>query len=37
MYMSLRRFVQVILIWLLLVVTALGAQSERWSEQKARD
>src|SRR6185295_14794433 len=37
MYMSLRRFVQVVLFWLLLVVTALGAQSERWSEQRARD
>src|ERR1043165_483874 len=35
--LSLRRLVQLIGIWLLLVVTAFGAQSERWSEQKARD
>jgi hypothetical protein len=34
---SLRRFVQVIAVWILLVVTALAAQSERWSEQRARD
>ena len=31
-----RKLVQVIAVWILLVVTAL-AQTERWSEQKARD
>src|SRR5215217_3581821 len=35
--LSLRRLVQVIAVWILLAVTALGAQTERWSEQKARD
>src|SRR5437763_12304825 len=34
---SLRRLVQVIAVWILLAVTALAAQNERWSEQKARD
>src|SRR6188474_1330525 len=32
-----RRLVQVFVVSLLLVVTALAAQTERWSEQKARD
>ena len=36
-HLRLRRFVQVILVWTLLAVTALAAQTERWSEQKARD
>ncbi len=35
--LSLRRLVQVIAVWILLVVTALAAQTERWSEQRARD
>jgi hypothetical protein len=35
--LSLRRLVQVITVWILLAVTALAAQTERWSEQKARD
>jgi len=35
--LSLRRLVQLIGIWLLLAATALAAQTERWSEQKARD
>ena len=34
---SLRRLVKVITVWLLLAVTALAVQTERWSEQKARD
>src|ERR1044071_1420896 len=34
---SLRRLVQVITVWMLLAVTALAVQTERWSEQKARD
>src|ERR1044071_8472765 len=34
---SFRRLVHIIAVSILLVVTALGAQSERWSEQKARD
>lgn len=34
---SLRKFVQVVLVWLLLAATALAAQTERWSEQRARD
>ena len=34
---SLRRLVQVIAVWILLAVTALAVQNERWSEQKARD
>jgi Cellulase (glycosyl hydrolase family 5) len=33
---SLRRFVQLIAVWILLAVSAF-AQAERWSEQKARD
>lgn len=35
--LSLRRLVQVTAVWILLVVTALAAQTERWSEQRARD
>jgi len=31
-----RKLIQIILVWILLAVTALG-QAERWSEQKARD
>ncbi len=34
---SMRRIIRVIPVWILLVVTALAAQSERWSEQRARD
>ena len=34
---SLRRVVQVIGLWLLLAATAIAAQTERWSEQRARD
>src|SRR4051794_27266045 len=34
--LSLRRFVQVIAVWILLAVSAF-AQTERWSEQRARD
>ncbi|HEU4837046.1 MAG TPA: cellulase family glycosylhydrolase [Pyrinomonadaceae bacterium] len=34
---TLRRLVQVTGVWLLLVVTALAVQTERWSEQRARD
>ncbi len=34
---SLRRVVQLIAVWILLAITALAAQTERWSEQKARD
>ena len=32
-----RKLIQLIAVWILLAVTALGAQTERWSEQKARD
>jgi Cellulase (glycosyl hydrolase family 5) len=32
-----RKLIQLIAVWLLLVVTALAAQTDRWSEQKARD
>jgi cellulase (glycosyl hydrolase family 5) len=35
--MFLRRLVRVVALWLLLVATALAAQAQRWSEQKARD
>lgn len=35
--MSLRRLVQLVVVWILLAGTALAAQTERWSEQKARD
>ena len=35
--LSLRRLVQLIAFWILLAVTALAAQTEKWSEQKARD
>ncbi|HYV09936.1 MAG TPA: cellulase family glycosylhydrolase [Pyrinomonadaceae bacterium] len=34
---SFRRLVQLAAIWILLAATALAAQSERWSEQRARD
>ena len=34
---SLRRLVQLIAVWLLLAVSAFAAQTDRWSEQKARD
>ena len=34
---SFRRLIQLIPLWLLLAVTALGVQTDRWSEQKARD
>ena len=32
-----RKLIQLIAVWILLAVTALAAQTERWSEQKARD
>ena len=32
-----RKLVQLIVVWILLAVTALAAQADRWSEQKARD
>src|SRR4026208_1487656 len=35
--LSLRRLVQVSFVWLLLAATALAVQTNRWSEQQARD
>jgi hypothetical protein len=35
--MSFRKLVQLVFVWLLLTVTALAAQTGRWSEQQARD
>jgi len=32
-----RKLIQLIAVWLLLAVTAFAAQTERWSEQQARD
>src|SRR5215217_3055460 len=36
-FLSVLSAAHVLVVWLLLAVTALAAQTERWSEQKARD